>query len=469
MSRVLNLLLTHQSATAVARMLAWWRDLLPAGRRARGRLQRRARRSFAQIDHPQKVRVSDPRLSTRDHQRERQSYGAVWRGTSQWLAEHVGAISPTSTSPNTTTCRSSPGSTPCKSPGWRPNAPTCSASSSPAWTARTSRTYLYHLPQPGFMEHWASISVRREPGVVLSMFGSGSFWTREAFDAVARVDEPLPIYLEISLSTTAHHLGYRLRDWGEQNRARPQPGQFRGPSSNQARRDGAWTLHPVKTLWNRPAMNIYSIYQPGLALRFRPAAHGGFIAPFPAGERRARARRGRVPAILAGYAISARTSRRSTSNRVEVPEAMRDRCEADDRRRHAAAVRQRGIRPRVFQQRHRTSRQPGKPGTLCAGNRTPGRPAVLSCRRRRANSPSSRICSRRFFHWLPRGVQRRVARYGTGWGLLTKPRPGQQVEDLLQEIRLLNVREFQSLFPDGLILKEKFLGLTKSYSAVDRG
>ena len=72
-----------------------------------------------------------------------------------------------------------------------------------------------------------------------------------------------------------------------------------------------------------------------------------------------------------------------------------------------------------------------------------------------------------FIHWLPVSSQRRLIRYGTGWGLLTKPSP-RQIEDLLQEIRLLTFQEFKQLFPDSLILTEKLLGLTKSYSALDR-
>ena len=71
-----------------------------------------------------------------------------------------------------------------------------------------------------------------------------------------------------------------------------------------------------------------------------------------------------------------------------------------------------------------------------------------------------------FIHWLPPSLQRRLARYGTGWGLITKPSP-RQVEDFLQEIRLLTFQEFQRLFPDSVILKEKLLGFTKSYSAVN--
>lgn len=72
-----------------------------------------------------------------------------------------------------------------------------------------------------------------------------------------------------------------------------------------------------------------------------------------------------------------------------------------------------------------------------------------------------------FIHWLPLSLQRRLVRYGTGWGLLTKPTP-RQIEDFLQEIRLLTFDEFQRLFPDSTILKEKLLGFTKSYSALDR-
>ncbi len=70
-----------------------------------------------------------------------------------------------------------------------------------------------------------------------------------------------------------------------------------------------------------------------------------------------------------------------------------------------------------------------------------------------------------FFHWLPRGAQRRVMRYGTPLGLLTKPTPA-QVESLLDELRLLNFREVRVLFPDGEIVREKLVGLTKSYTAI---
>ncbi len=70
-----------------------------------------------------------------------------------------------------------------------------------------------------------------------------------------------------------------------------------------------------------------------------------------------------------------------------------------------------------------------------------------------------------FFQYLSKHVQIRMARHFTIWGLLTKPDPA-QVNKLISEIRLLTYREMKQLFPDCLILKERVLGLTKSYVAV---
>lgn len=77
-----------------------------------------------------------------------------------------------------------------------------------------------------------------------------------------------------------------------------------------------------------------------------------------------------------------------------------------------------------------------------------------------------------FFQYLPRKLQLRTARYFTLWGLLTKPTRA-QIEQMLSDIRLLTYREMEHLFPDCIIEKERFLGLTKSYvalrgSSVDR-
>jgi Methyltransferase domain len=70
-----------------------------------------------------------------------------------------------------------------------------------------------------------------------------------------------------------------------------------------------------------------------------------------------------------------------------------------------------------------------------------------------------------FFQYLPRHLQSRIARHFTLWGLLTKPDPA-RVDEMLSDIRLLTYREMKQLFPDCLILRERVLGLTKSYVAV---
>ena len=72
-----------------------------------------------------------------------------------------------------------------------------------------------------------------------------------------------------------------------------------------------------------------------------------------------------------------------------------------------------------------------------------------------------------FIHWLPRAWQRKLLRYFTLWGWLTKPSSA-QCSAFMDEIRLLGRRELQTLFPDAEIWRERFLGMTKSYIVVKR-
>jgi hypothetical protein len=112
-----------------------------------------------------------------------------------------------------------------------------------------SAHYLFHLTNPEFLDFWKNLSVRRDKTIILTMLGSGSFWCREAFDAVANVGETTPIYLEIFFPTVAHHLGFRVREVTEHNDfVLPRP--VKGVTIEAARRTEAWTFHPHKTFWD---------------------------------------------------------------------------------------------------------------------------------------------------------------------------------------------------------------------------
>ena len=66
-----------------------------------------------------------------------------------------------------------------------------------------------------------------------------------------------------------------------------------------------------------------------------------------------------------------------------------------------------------------------------------------------------------YIQYLPKGVQHRIARW-TPRGLLQPD----VVHEIVDEVRLLSHQEVRQLFPDCLILKERMLGLTKSYVAI---
>ncbi len=106
--------------------------------------------------------------------------------------------------------------------------------------------YLFHASEARFHAHFESISRRSDKRVILSMLPTGSFWKREAFEAVASKEEPVPVYVELYLPTLAHHLGFRVREFTEQNPFVLASGD-RLDEIPAARAAGAWTLHPVKS------------------------------------------------------------------------------------------------------------------------------------------------------------------------------------------------------------------------------
>jgi hypothetical protein len=64
-------------------------------------------------------------------------------------------------------------------------------------------------------------------------------------------------------------------------------------------------------------------------------------------------------------------------------------------------------------------------------------------------------------HWLPKRWQRAVVRRGTVWSALERPTP-----DRRGDIRLLGCRDLQALFPGARVIRERFLGITRSLIAV---
>jgi hypothetical protein len=244
MNSVLNLILSHQPPAAVAKMLDYWSEcvaeksiLLAYGG---------SKTEFDSIPHQQKVFVDDPGLRTSDHQRELQSYTSVFQAGAKFLQtrpefhyihfaefDHLPLVRDLN----------------------ERQVERLSAEGADVVGFHLHRIdgtnnphFLYHFAQDDFASHWFQISHRPEPEAVLSMFGSGSFWNREAFCAVAATEEPFPIYLELYLPTLAHHLGFRVRDFTEQNRfVRVTKDETK--FIEQARAEGAWTLHPVKKQW----------------------------------------------------------------------------------------------------------------------------------------------------------------------------------------------------------------------------
>ena len=70
-----------------------------------------------------------------------------------------------------------------------------------------------------------------------------------------------------------------------------------------------------------------------------------------------------------------------------------------------------------------------------------------------------------FIHWLPLRFRRRVVRWFSIWGWVTKPSQA-RIDEFLSDINLLDYEEFAALFPGCHIQKETVMGLVKSFVAV---
>ena len=246
MKRTLTAILTHQRATEAAAMAAWWAEhcrgtdalVVYGGPPA----------EFAALDVPRKVLVSDPRLRTVDHQRERQSFHGVFSAIGSWLAGH-----PQYERIHFTEYDCVPL---CDDLPQRLDE-RLGAEQADVIGCRVERIdgtnhphYLYHTGDAGFRALIRRISVRQDRRVVLAMLGCMSFWKRRAFEAVAAVDDSSPYYLELTIPTVAHHLGYRVRGMTDQS-AFVRPDGNPGAHLAALRSAGAWMAHPVKDWWRQ--------------------------------------------------------------------------------------------------------------------------------------------------------------------------------------------------------------------------
>jgi SAM-dependent methyltransferase len=74
-----------------------------------------------------------------------------------------------------------------------------------------------------------------------------------------------------------------------------------------------------------------------------------------------------------------------------------------------------------------------------------------------------------FIHFLPQRWQKPMIEKFTIWEWIARPRPDQRAFYLahyLRDIQLLDGRAMRRLFPDARLIRERFLGLTKSLIAI---
>jgi hypothetical protein len=243
------LLLTHESADRVDRMVDYWRkstrpeELVVAygGPAA----------EFGKIGG-RKVFIDDARLRTRDHQRERQSYIGVLRGAlealgdAEWkwlyLAEYD--------------------MLPLDSALWERLISRARAEGADLLGHRMWRIddtlhphYASHLATPEWLEWLASFSCRANPRVVNSCMGCGQFWRRKALEEVVAMGEPERAYLELQLPSVAHHLGFRVRGLGDQDRFISND-VIHGANPELLRDTGGWVMHPLKNLWKEDGLKL---------------------------------------------------------------------------------------------------------------------------------------------------------------------------------------------------------------------
>jgi len=241
--KILWTILVHQTQAEISALFGYWESL---GYSAAQMLfvHAGARAAFDALNVPNKVFVEGREIRTTFHPMEKQSYGGAMREIASWLKgkdfealalveyDHLPLI-----------------------PDWGNKL--CALLEEERadllchHLMRVDGTnashYLHHLSDRRFAELWQGISMREDKEVFLNAVMTGSFWRRGAFEAVAAQGQPFPVYLELYLPSLAHHLGFRVRNYGFQDRF-VQVIPMEQPFSPKWQAEGAWSLHQVKNL-----------------------------------------------------------------------------------------------------------------------------------------------------------------------------------------------------------------------------
>ena len=241
--KILWTILVHHTPSHISALLLYWESL---GYSAAQMLfvHAGARADFDTLAVPNKIFVSDQDIRTTFHPMEKQSYGGALREIAAWLEgkffeaialveyDHLPLISDW-------------GSKLCALLEEEGADLLCHHLMRVDGT--NASHYLHHLSDRRFADLWQDISVREDKEVFFNAIMTGSFWRRGAFEAVAARKEDFPIYLELYLPSLAHHLGFRVRDYGFQDKF-VQVIPMQEPFSTKWQAEGAWSLHQVKNL-----------------------------------------------------------------------------------------------------------------------------------------------------------------------------------------------------------------------------
>lgn len=203
--------------------------------------------SFLPADR--RVWVEDSWLRTRFHPVERQSYLGVWQAVSRWMeGQPWGSIGFFEDDHLPLAANL----------GCRLKTMLLTAQGDVIFhrlrqiDGTNSSHLLTHRLDPQFETFWREVSVRRDGTVIWEALVTGSFWRREAWDAVAHLQQPMRIYLEIFLPTAAHHLGWRVRGFDARESRWVGVVPWKSSQVQEAREAGVTGLHPLKpSEWSR--------------------------------------------------------------------------------------------------------------------------------------------------------------------------------------------------------------------------